>query len=154
VADLVPGKPSPFEVWRDGKKVSLSVKIGPRPGEGGATDDESEREGEDTRGGYSSSKLGLRFETASVALRQKYQLHADAAGAVVVEVTNGSSAADNGFLEGMVITQYKRRQDPGFVPVKDAKQLSEAVKAMREGDQIAFTVSFKGKTDLRALRAR
>ncbi|HEX2613096.1 MAG TPA: Do family serine endopeptidase [Fibrobacteria bacterium] len=154
VADLPPGKASPFEVWRDGKKVSLSVKVGFRPGEGDSSADEAAPEGEDTRGGYSSSKLGLRFEAPSAASRQKYSLPADASGAVVVEVTNGSAAADNGFLEGMLLTHYKRRQDAGFTPIKDAKQLSEAVKAMREGDQIAFMVSFKGKTDLKALRAR
>jgi serine protease Do len=155
VADLAPGKASPFEVWRDGKKVTLSVKIGARPGEGGPADDDAAApEGEDTRGGYSSSKLGLRFEAASAALRQKYQLPSDASGAVVVEVVDGSAAADNGFLEGMLLTQYKRRQDAAFTPIKDAKQLSEAVKAMRAGDQIAFMVSFKGRTDLRALRAR
>ena len=154
VADLAPGKASPFDVWRDGKKITLNVKVGSRPGEGGASDDETAPEGEDTRGGYSSSKLGLRFETASAALKQKYQLGNDFAGVVVVEVTNGSAAADNGFLEGMAITQYKRRSDAGFVTVKDAKQLSDAAKTLREGDQIAFMVSYKGKTDLRALRAR
>lgn len=154
VADLAPRKSYPFEVWRDGKKTTLNVTVGSRPGEDGETGDPEAHEGEDTRGGFSSSKLGLRFETASAALRQRHQLPADLSGAVVVEVANGSAAADNGFLEGMVITHYKRRQDASFVAVKDAKQLSDAVRTLREGDQIAFMVFHRGKTDLRALRAR
>jgi serine protease Do len=155
VADLQPGKAYPFELWRDGKKTTLNVRVGARPGEGGGTEDSADApEGEDTRGGFSSGKLGLRFEATTAALRQRFELPGDVSGAVVVEVINGSAAADNGFAEGMVITHYKRRQDPGFVPVKDPKQLSDAARAMREGDQIAFMVFHKGRTDLRALRAR
>jgi serine protease Do len=155
VADLQPGKAYPFELWREGKKTTLNVKVGFRPGEGGNEGDSAAApEGEDTRGGFSSGKLGLRFETVTAALRQRYTLSGDVNGAVVVEVMDGSAAANNGFEAGMVITHFKRRQDPGFIPVKDAKQLSEAAKSMREGDQIAFMVNAKGKTDLRALRAR
>jgi serine protease Do len=155
VADLAPGKAYPFEIWRDGKKSALNIKVGARPGEGGGAEDSAAApEGEDTRGGFSSGRLGLRFEAVTPALRQRHELPGDVSGAVVVEVMNGSAAADNGFAAGMVITHYKRRQDPGFVPVKDAKQLSDAAKAMREGDQIAFMVFHKGRTDLRALRAR
>ena len=155
VADLAPGKAYPFELWRDGKKRTLEVKVGARPGEGGdETGAPTAPDGEDTRGGFSSGKLGIRFETATAALRQRHEIPGDVSGAVIVEVMNGSAAADNGFQEGMVITHYKRRQDPAFVPVKDAKQLSDAAKAMSAGDQIAFMVFQKGKTDLRALRAR
>ncbi len=154
VADLAPRKAYPFEVWRDGKRTTLNVTVGMRPGEDGEAEGASAHEGADTRGGFSSGKLGLRFESANAALRQRHQVPAEVSGAVVVEVMNGSSAADNGFLEGMVITHYKRRQDPAFVPVKDAKQLSDAAKSLRDGDQIAFMVFYQGKTDLRALRAR
>jgi serine protease Do len=155
VADLQPGKAYPFELWRDGKKTTLNVRVGARPGEGGGPEASADAPvGEDTRGGFSCGQRGLRFEATTAALRQRFELPGDVSGAVVVEVINGSAAADNGFAEGMVITHYKRRQDPGFVPVKDPKQLSDAARAMREGDQIAFMVFHKGRTDLRALRAR
>lgn len=155
VADLTPGQSYSFEVWRGGKKTTLTIKVGARPGEGGNEgEDAAATEGEDTRGGFSSGKLGLRFETATDALRQRYALPAGVTGAVIVEVFDGSAAANSGFEPGMVITHFKRRQDPGFIPVKDAKQLSDAAKAMRDGDQVAFMVHYKGRTDLRALRAR
>jgi serine protease Do len=155
VADLAPGKAYPFEIWRGGKKSTLNIKVGWRPGEGG---DESESaaasEGEDTRGGFSSGKLGLRFESVTEALRQRFTLPGDVKGAVIVEVVDGSAAANSGFVPGMVITQFKRRQDAGFIPVNEAKQLSDAAKAMAAGDQVAFMVHHQGRTDLRALRAR
>ncbi len=155
VADLAPGKAYPFEIWRGGKKITLNVTVGARPGEGGGeSGDTGAPDGEDTRGGYSSGKLGFRFEGMNDALRQRYSVPRDVSGAVLVEVFDGSAAANAGFAPGMVITHFKRRQDPGFIPVKDAKQLSDAAKAMRAGDQVAFMVHANGRTDLRALRAR
>ena len=152
VAELAPGKTYPFAIWRGGKKVALNVTVGVRPGEeDGAL---NVPDGEDTRGGYSSGKLGFRFEAMNDELRQRYGVPRDVHGAVLVEVFDGSAAANSGFAPGMVITHFKRRQDPGFIPVQNAKQLSEAVNAMRTGDQIAFMVHANGRTDLRALRAR
>lgn len=154
VADLIPGRTYPFEVWRNGKKVTLNIRVGSRPGEGGDAKDTSGVEGEDTRGGYSSTRLGLRIDNLTPALRQGHQIPADLNGVAVVEVFNGSAAADAGFATGMVITHYKRRQDAAFIPVREAKALFEALRALNEGDQVAFMVHHRGRTDLRALRAR
>jgi serine protease Do len=154
VADLRPGQDYPFEIWRDGKKSALKVKVGAKPGEGGDEQGLPVPEGEDTRGGYSSGKLGLRFDAINGETRKRYGLPEDVSGAVVLEVMDGSSAAEVGLLEGMVILQYKRKQDPGFVPVKDAKALSAAIGSLQKGENIAFLIHNKGKTDLRALRAR
>jgi serine protease Do len=154
VADLRPSQEYPFEVWRDGKKATLKLRIGAKPGEGGDDEGQPAPEGEDTRGGYSSGKLGLRFDALNAESRKRYGLPEEVSGALVVEVMDGSTAAENGLLEGMVITQYKRRQDAGFVPVKDAKSLSAAVSSLQKGENIAFLIYNKGKTDLRALRAR
>jgi serine protease Do len=154
VADLRPGQSYPFETWRDGKKITLSLKVGPRPGEEGPSGEPTVAEGEDLRGGYTSGKLGLRFESVEAAVRKRLELPADLSGAAVTEVTDGSPAAENGLLEGMVITHFKRKQDPVFQPVQNAKQLSDAAKNLAPGDQIAFMIYNKGKTDLRALRVR
>jgi serine protease Do len=154
VADLRPGQAYPFEAWRDGKKIMLSLKVAAKPGDEGTADDAPAPEGEDTRGGFTSGKLGLRFDALDAASRKRWELPADLSGVVVSEVTDGSPAAENGLLEGMVITHYKRKQDPVFQPVKEGKPLSDAAKALAAGDQIAFMIYYKGKTDLRALRVR
>ena len=154
VADLRPGQSYPFETWRDGKKITLSLKIGPKPGDDGTPGQEPVSEGEDARGGFTSSKLGLRFDVIDPAARARLDLPAEVSGAIVTEVTDGSAGAESGILEGMVITHFKRKQDPSFQAVKDPKQLSEAAKSLAPGDQIAFMIYNKGKTDLRALRVR
>ena len=56
-------------------------------------------------------------------------------------------------LEGMVITDYKRKSDVSFQEVKQPRQFLEALKNLASGENIAFKVFYKGKTDLRALRA-
>jgi serine protease Do len=154
VADLRPGQAYPFETWRDGKRITLNLKVGAKPGEEGQAEAAPAVEGEDTRGGFSSAKLGLRFDVADAAARKRFELPADISGAVVTEVTDGSPAAENGLLEGMVITHYKRKQDPVFQQVQNPKQLSDAAKSLAAGDQIAFMIYNKGRTDLRALRVR
>jgi serine protease Do len=155
VADLKPGSKCSFEVLRDGKKMSLEIKIGAKPDENGAQDEEmsSDYDGEDGSGGFSSSKLGLRFGSLDADARTRYEIPKDVAGVVILEVTDGSSAAETGLLEGMVVTEYKRKGDSGFQPVKQPKQLLDAVKSLNSGENIAFKVYYKGKTDLRALRA-
>ncbi len=154
VADLRPGESYPFEAWRDGKKISFSLKVGPRPGEGGVPEASLSTEGEDTRGGFASGKLGLRFDAVDVAVRKRLELAPEVSGVVVTEVMDGSPAAENGILEEMVITHYKRKQDPSFQPIRNGKQLSDAAKSLSTGEQIAFMIYNKGKTDLRALRVR
>ncbi len=155
VADLRPNESYPVELWRDGKKTRINAKIGARPGEeGDDVDGPSLPEGEDTRGGYSSGKLGMRFDAPDATSRQRFNLAPEAAGVVVLEVMDGSSAAENGLREGMLITHFKRRQDPNFRPVRDARQLSNAIREMEAGEQIAFMIQHQGRSDLRALRAR
>jgi S1-C subfamily serine protease len=85
--------------------------------------------------------------------RKRHEIPNEVQGALVLQVLDGSSAAENGLGEGMVITHYKRRQDASFKAVKQPKQLLDAAKAMKSGDQIALKVFYKGKTDLRGLRA-
>ncbi len=155
VADLHPAKSYAFDIWRDGKKITLDVKVGSKPdgGEEGSEENTASPEGEDASGGFSSRKLGLRFGALDADARTRYEIKEDVGGAVVLEILDGSSAAENGMLEGMVITHYKRKQDPSFQAVKQPKQLLEAVKSLAAGENIAFKVFYKGKTDLRALRA-
>lgn len=155
VADLEPDERYSFEIWRGGEMIRLSIKLGTRPGE--MAEGEAPPalpEGEDTRGGYSSGKLGLRFDVPDAAARQRYGIAPEASGVVALDVTDGSPAAESGLLEGMLITHFKRRQDPNFISVRDASRLSDAIREMKSGEQIAFMVSHRGRTDLRALRVR
>ena len=154
VADLKPGNSYPFEIWRDGKKISLDVKVGAKPGDDGTVSDEnpSNSEKEDATGGFNSQRLGLRFGALDADARSRYDIPKDVSGLVVLEVTDGSPAAENGMMEGMVITGFKRKQNPAFEDVKQSHALMDAIKVLEKGESIAFKIYYKGKTDLRALR--
>ncbi len=155
VADLKPGSKSSFVIWRDGKSVAMEVKIGTKPGDSAEVGDASATpsEEENASGDFSTRKLGLRFAGVDGDARSKYEIPRDVSGAVILEVTDGSPAAEDGLLEGMVITDYKRKEDASFQEVKQPKQLLDAVKKLAVGEDIAFKVYYKGKTDFRALKA-
>ncbi len=155
VADLKPGNKYAFEVWRDGKKTPMDVKVGAKPNEGGAAEEESSAgsENEDVSGGFSSGKLGLHFGIVDADARSKYGIPNDISGLLILDVTDGSPAAENGMLEGMVVTHFKRKENMTFQEVKQPKPFLEAIKALASGESIAFKVYYKGKSDLRALRA-
>src|SRR5690606_6725651 len=111
-------------------------------------DSEGPSEFQFPEGGYGSRKLGLRFEDLSPETRARYGVTGGVEGALITEVMNGSSAAENGLVEGMVVTHYKRKKDRAFMPVKDAKGLFAGLKAMEGGDNIAFRIHHKGRNDL------
>jgi len=155
VADLKPGTKYPFEIWRDNKDITLDIKVGEKPEDGVEVGDAnaSPSEEENASGDFSTRKLGLRFAGVDEDARSKYDIPKNVSGAVVLEVTDGSTAAENGMLEGMVITDYKRKTDDSFQEVKNPKELLDAIKSMAVGEDIAFKIYYQGKTDLRALRA-
>ena len=68
-------------------------------------------------------------------------------------VSDGSSAAENGMTEGMVIVNYKRQADGGFQKADDPKKLLAVVKSLKTGEKIAFRVFFKGRIDFIALQS-
>ena len=155
VADLKPGDKYDFEVLRDGKRNTLGIKIGAKPedGDNAADDATSAPEPDEENGTLFSKKLGVRFGALDKEARVKYSIPNDQAGVVIQGVIDGSSAAENGMVEGMVLSSYKRQADAGFQKIEDPKKLLAAVKSLKAGEKIAFKVFFKGRTDFIALQA-
>jgi serine protease Do len=155
VAMLRPGEKYDFEVLRDGKRSTMGIKIGSKPEEGevAADDSNSAPEPEQEGGIFYSKKLGFRFAALDKDARTRYGVPAEQQGLVVTSVSDGSTAAENGMMEGVVLIAYKRQVDRGFVKLDEPKKLLGAVKAMKTGEKIAFKVFFKGRTDFIALKA-
>ena len=83
-------------VWREGKRVPLSVVIDKKPDEGSMEN------------GYSVSsnnKMGLKVQTLSDKWRQDLDLPNSIAGVVVTEVLNKGIGIELGLIKGDVITQ-------------------------------------------------
>jgi serine protease Do len=155
VADLKPADKYDFELLRDGKRTTLGIKIGSKPEETDPAGDDavSAPEPDDESGSFLSKKLGMRFGPLDKDARVKYSIPNDQTGVVITGVTDGSSAAENGLQEGMVLSSFKRQSDGSFQKVDDPKKLLAAVKTLKAGEKIAFKVFFKGRTDFIALQA-
>ncbi len=155
VADLKPNEKYNFDILRDGKRTSIGIKIGAKPEENEASGDDaiSSPEPEEEGGSYFSKKLGIHFGTLDKDARVKYSIPDDQSGLVITGIADGSNAAENSLVEGMVLSNYKRQSDGGFIKVEDPKKLLNVLKSLKNGEKIAFKVYFKGRTDFIALQA-
>ena len=155
VADLKPTQKYDFEIMRDGKRMTLGIKIGAKPEDNSAMgdDENSTSEPEEESGNYFSKKLGIRFSPLDKESRVKYSIPEDQGGIVLTGITDGSSAAETGLAEGMLLLAYKRQADDSFVKIQDPKKLLQVLKTLKTGEKIAFKVYFKGRTDFIALQA-
>lgn len=155
VADLRPGDKYDFEVLRDGKRSTIGLKIGSKPDDGVVADDDSgpTTEPEEEGGSFYSKKLGIHFAALDKDARAKYGIPQDQQGLVVTSVSDGSSAAENGMVDGFVLSAFKRQSDASFVKSEDPKKLLNVLKTLKPGEKIAFKVFYKGRTDFIALKA-
>jgi serine protease Do len=128
------GSTQPMVVIRDGKKVTLQVKVREQPkgyGELARSDDE---EGE-ARVGESSSfdDLGLDVAPLTVDLAKQLNVKADH-GVVVTNVEQGTPGSEAGLRQGDVITQVAR------TPVKSVDDFRAAVKKADLGKGLMLLV--------------
>jgi serine protease Do len=155
VADMHPGDKYEFKLLRNGKPMTLNVKVGAKADENDGDDmgGEAETAEDDGDGTYFTKKLGFHFGDITAQARQTFEIGKDLKGVLVQSVSDGSSAAENGFIPGLVITAYKRQNDGAFANVENAKSLLEALKSLKKGDRIAFKVWVKGSSNFVALKA-
>lgn len=138
VAKFKPGETVPMEIVRDGKTMTIDVKIGKMPG------DKTADATTDKNAGPANAKLpelGMRLATAE-----------DGAGVKVVEVMPESAADDQGIRAGDVIVEAAGTQvnRPGDVREKLAQAVQEKKKnillLVRSGDNQRFVaVDINGK---------
>lgn len=157
VADLKPNEKYDFEVLRDGKRTTMGIKMGAKPNEDGSITEDSEQSGGDDEeidgASYFSKKLGINFSALDKDAREKYAIPQELNGIVITNVKDGSSAAETGLVEGMLVLSYKRQSDAGFVVAQDPKKMMSVTKALKNGEKIAFKIFYKGRTDFVALQA-
>lgn len=117
VAATAPGEEVKLTVWRDKKTETVSVKLAEQP------DDRTQLTAREAVTGIDG--LGLTLTTPTAEDLTAAGLAADAKGALVKEVRNGSAAAQVGIRPGDLITRV------GTTPINNA---DEARAALKEGE--------------------
>ncbi len=116
VADLPPGKDVEFTIYRDGKKMTVSVKIAVQPAEMSAAGVEKDKK-------TLPECYGLKVQTLTEELASRAGYGKDAAGVIIVEVAPDSDAAESGLRPGIVIDSVNGRK------VATAEEFATAITA-------------------------
>lgn len=135
VSQRDPGEAVELTLWRDGGKRTQSVKLGRLAD--ARTAARAPAEGDPER--VVAKRLGLRLAPPVPQVKEKFDLPADAQGAVVVGVARGGPAASRGIRPGDVITQIGRQK------VADPEAAAQAVvEALKQGADGAIVLVRRG----------
>ena len=136
VASTPVGKSVTVEVVRKGKKKSVEVNIA-----------ELKDEKESPVMTEAKPKLGMTVEDLTSELAKNFGLP-ESKGVVVVEVEDGSSAAEAGLRAGDVILEIDQS------PVKDAKDFNRRIGSYKAGDTVLVLAKRRGATVFLTLKVR
>ncbi len=130
VAESKVGVPANMKVLRNGKEMTMEVRVGERPTEMAQT---SMSSGEHERG-----KLGITVENVTPESARQMKL-SSSSGALVTEVQPGSPADDGGVRPGDVVKAVNQ------TPVNSASDLVAATQNLKSGDTVRLRVERQGK---------
>jgi serine protease Do len=120
VGEFPIGKAVPVTVQRDGKSLTLQVKIEDMPGEFGSVKTSAKGathpEEQETR----MDKLGMTVTDMTPEMAKQFGYKGKTAGAMVTEVESGSSAADAGLRRGMLVVKVDQKDVPDAAAVREA----------------------------------
>ncbi|MCP4923940.1 MAG: Do family serine endopeptidase [bacterium] len=125
----------PVVVWRDGKRVSLSVDVGDyEEAEKAASGEESEEADEiDDDGGDVIKELGVTLHPLNLSARERYRISDEVQGVVIIGMDMEGVAAAKGIRRGDVITSVDGSNLSSIKELRSAIDLSkkEGKKLMR-----------------------
>jgi len=117
VADVLPGKTVPVEIYRNGEKRTVRVKVRLQPG------DMATAFGQTGRSETAIERFGLKVATLTEQLANQHGYGSSMGGVLITEVDPGSDAAEQHLREGMVITRVQGKA------VETADDFAEALSA-------------------------
>jgi serine protease Do len=125
VADTQVGSPARMEILRNGRPMTLDVKVGERADK---VEEASSSSGEADHG-----KLGITVESITPQIARAMNLSSNR-GALVREVKQGSPADDAGVQPGDVIREINH------VPVNSASELIAVVRNLKSGSTVLLKI--------------
>lgn len=149
VGETEVGKSVQVKLWRKGKEVNVTVKLGEFET---STDSSTSEQNKGAKGPSAelTEVLGLKISKLSASLSQQYQVPENIEGVVIVNVSSDSMAASTGIRPGDVIVEANQVQV--LEPEQFVKQVEEAKKLKRKnitllvnrrGEMIFFTVKLE-----------
>jgi serine protease Do len=124
IRDIEIGKNADIEIIRDGKRISLTVKINEMP---------TENEGVSAKEKVFSAQTGIMVEKVTKEIAQEIGL-ARVEGLVITEVIPGSSAEDMGLQRGDVILEANR------IETSSMQKWEEIINTLKPGDTLLLLV--------------
>ncbi|GBU21919.1 hypothetical protein R80B4_01821 [Fibrobacteres bacterium R8-0-B4] len=150
VAAVYPGKTVPVELLRNGKRITVNVKLMSR--------DESDAlaaqsGGQSGAAGQGAPKeegkfLGMTVDAITPELRDKFGLNKGIQGVVVTQLDPRGQAAQEGIRVGDVIMEVNRRA------VASVKDFSQATAGFKAGDSALLLVQRGGSTFYLVLKVK
>jgi serine protease Do len=126
-AETPVGKAVPVTVIRSGKELTLQIRIAEMP------------EGQAAAGTTApAEKLGLTLSNITPRLRSEFGI-SDTSGALVVDVSRGSLAADAGIQPGDIIREVNR------MPVRDTNDYETAIGKWEKNRPLLLLIKRKGQ---------
>ena len=148
VAETEIEKSVPVEVWRDGKRVTTTVKVGELD-EGNnevASADPAQDTGE--IGDHSVAELGLTLSRVNEAARKKFSLGNRTRGVVVVGVEPDGAAAEKNLRAGDVIVEVSQDE------VRSPEDVDRKIKEAKEAGRKSLLLLVEGQSGLRFVALR
>ena len=143
VAETPVAKTVDVIVWRKGKQVSLSAKVGEYPeNEDQASVEQTSQQPEKSEDeGSKIESLGLDLATLDQKGRDKYGIASDAEGVLVVDVAQDGPAAEKDLRPGDVIVEVDQKA------VKSPGEVRDRVKAAQDNGYRVVTLLVNRKGD-------
>jgi len=123
VAETDVGSKVKVQLWRNGKKISKTVRLGELEK---AETKFAERNGSKTT---TASVLGMELATVSAKFREQFKLSDDVEGVIVIDVEEGSEAAEKDIRPGDQILEVQLK------PVSTVADVKASMKDIEESDR-------------------
>jgi serine protease Do len=134
VAHTAPGQNANLKVLRNGKEKNFTVTIAEMKPEHMSRFMEQQPEGEAEK-----SKLGLTVQELNPNIARNFQIK-ETSGMIVVQVEQGTPAADAGIRPGDIIEEINS------IPIKTMKDYQANISQAKAGSALRFLVKRQGKT--------
>jgi len=150
IAAIQPGKKVPVKIIRNNKEVTLSVTLTGRDGEEKTGKPEEDKGGSNDKKENAgvAEKFGIKAGALTSELRNQLNVPSNVKGVVVLEVTGGSQAQQEGFAKFDIILEINR------TPVESVADFKKVLKNVKEGDSVLFLVQSGGNTFFKAFKIK